>query len=74
MKRWWSVHLFGSMRKSGNDLWKIQMGVDLSVGTRRREWRGRRVVETAGTPRRSESVSTERGLKTSRTAPTTVLK
>ena len=32
-------HRFGSVRKSGNDLWKIQMGSSGLSGTRRREWR-----------------------------------
>jgi hypothetical protein len=51
----------GSVRKSGNDLWKMRMGSSGTSGMRRREWRDRRVVEMFGSLRRSESALTERG-------------
>jgi len=69
-----SLHCLWSVRKSGNDLWKIWMGSSEPSGIRRREWREWRVVEMLDTPRRSESALIERGLNTSNTVPTTALK
>ena len=78
MKNWWLVHHCGSVRKSGNDLWKILTGSSVVSGTRRTEWRVRRELDILdGVPqflRRSEMVLMESGWKVSSTAPTTDLK
>ena len=65
MKNRLSVHLCGSVRKSGNDLWRTQSGVESSgfVGIIRSEWRERNEVDTSDAPRRSERAETESGLK-----------
>ena len=72
------MHRPGSVKKSGKDLWKMRIGSFMLSGIRRREWRGRRVLDTLdGVPqflRRSERVCTDSGLKTSNTAPTTDLR
>ena len=78
MKKWELVHRCGSVRKSGNDLWKILAGSSLVSGTRRREWRACREPDILdGVPqflRRSERVWMESGWKMRTTAPTTDLK
>ena len=78
MKNLWSVHLPGSLRKSGKDLWRILTGSSVLSGMRRREWKARRVLYILdGVPqvlRRSESVLIERGWKMSNTVPNTDLR
>ena len=77
MKNWWLVHRCGSVRKSGNDLWKIRTGPSVLSGTRRTEWRVHREVDILdGVPQlmRSERVLMESGWRMSSTAPTTDLK
>ena len=65
MKNWWLVHHCGSVRKSGNDLWKILTGLSVVSGTRRTEWRVRRELDILdGVPqflRKSERVLMESG-------------
>ena len=54
------MHCSGSVRKSGNDLWKILTGSSVLAGTRRTEWRVCRELDMLdGLPqflRRSERV------------------
>jgi len=65
MKNWWLVHLLGSVRKSGNDLWNTWTGSSMLSGTRRTEWRVLREVDILGGVqsllRRSERVLMESG-------------
>ena len=65
MKSWGLVHRCGSVRKSGNDLWKILTGSSVLSGTRRTEWRVRRELDILDGgpqfPRRSERVLIESG-------------
>jgi len=72
------VHHPGSVKKSGNDLWKILTGSSVLAGTRRTELRVFRELDILdGLPqflRRSERVLIESGWKMSNTAPTTDLK
>jgi hypothetical protein len=67
MEKRLSVHRLGSVRKSGNDLWKIRMGCPWFAGTWRREWRVcRKLVTLAGVTkllRRVDKVLIESGWK-----------
>ena len=78
MKNRWSVHLPGSVRKSGNDLWNTLTGSSVLSGTSRTEWRVLREVDILGGVqsllRRSERVLMESGWEMSTTMPTTDLK
>jgi hypothetical protein len=69
-----SSQRFGSMRKSGNDLWKILNGIFYApwyVEERMKRSNGI-LIYCVLHPRRAERSLIERGLKRSKTAPTTV--